>query len=198
LSSLILDGKAVRDRVFEDLQARVRTSGRKPGLAVILVGDDPASRVYVSSKGKACEKIGFHHVTHALAADTDQQTVLKLIDDLNRDSAIHGILVQIPLPGHLSETAVQQAISPLKDVDGLHPMSLGGIVANSPGLLPCTPKGVLRICEHYEIPLAGREIAIVGRSVIVGRPLAMMLSRIQPAPTPRSPCVIPAPGIWPT
>ena len=172
MESLILDGKIVRDSVFADLSERTRETGRRPGLAVILVGDDPASRVYVSSKGKACEKVGFQHETHELPGDVPESDVLDLIDRLNGDPRIHGILVQIPLPAHLSETRVQRAILL---GGGLVPGAVV-LMAGEPGLLPCTPRGIIRICDHYGISLPGREVVVVGRSVIVGRTLAMLMS----------------------
>ncbi|MDO9172240.1 MAG: bifunctional 5,10-methylenetetrahydrofolate dehydrogenase/5,10-methenyltetrahydrofolate cyclohydrolase, partial [bacterium] len=177
MPSLRLAGAAVRDAVFEDLRARTAASGLKPGLAVILVGDDPASQAYVRSKGKACESLGFHHVTHRLPADTAEPDLLALVERLNRDPAIHGVLVQIPLPPLLSAERVQGAVDPAKDVDGLHPENLGRLLAGVAGIVPCTPLGVSVLLEHYGIDVAGRHVAVVGRSVIVGRPLAMLLSR---------------------
>ncbi len=176
MDSLKLAGAAVRDAVFADLTGAVADAGRRPGLGVILVGDDPASRVYVASKGKACEKLGFHHVTHHLPADTAEDEVLRLVDALNTDPDIHGILVQIPLPRHISEARVQQAVDPRKDVDGFHPDNLGRLLAGEPRFVPCTPLGIVEMLRYYDIGLSGREVAIVGRSVIVGRPLAMLLS----------------------
>ena len=177
MPSLRLAGAAVRDAVFEDLRARTAASGLKPGLAVILVGDDPASQAYVRSKGKACESLGFHHVTHRLPADTAEPELLALIGRLNRDPEIHGVLVQIPLPPHLSAERVQGAVDPAKDVDGLHPENLGRLLAGADGIVPCTPLGVSVLLAHHGIDVAGRHVAVVGRSVIVGRPLAMLLSR---------------------
>jgi methylenetetrahydrofolate dehydrogenase (NADP+)/methenyltetrahydrofolate cyclohydrolase len=174
--SRILSGAEVRDALFIDLQRRVRSGGRRPGLAVILVGDDPASAVYVRAKGQACEKVGFHHATHVLPAETSEQAVLALVATLNADPTIHGILVQIPLPPHIDAEKVQLAVDPRKDVDGFHPENLGRLLAGSPRFVPCTPLGISVMLEHYGIGLAGREVAVVGRSVIVGRPLAMLLT----------------------
>lgn len=176
MSSKVLSGLAVRDQVLAELADRVRETGRRPGLAVILVGDDPASAVYVRSKGKACEQVGFHHATHVLPAATSEAEVLALVARLNEDPAIHGILVQIPLPAHIDEGRVQRAVDPRKDVDGFHPVNLGLLLAGEPACVPCTPLGVQVLLEHYGIPVAGRNVAVVGRSVIVGRPLAMLLS----------------------
>ncbi len=171
-----LSGLVVRDAVFADLAQRVESTGRRPGLAVILVGDDPASHIYVKSKGRACEKLGFHHVTHNLPADTPEDEVLRLVAELNAAPEIHGILVQIPLPRHMDEARVQAAVSPDKDVDGFHPVSLGRLLAGRPGFVPCTPLGIVEMLRHHGLDLKGREVAVVGRSVIVGRPLSMLLS----------------------
>jgi methylenetetrahydrofolate dehydrogenase (NADP+)/methenyltetrahydrofolate cyclohydrolase len=176
MSSQILNGLEVRDRTFEELTRRVEETGRRPGLHVVLVGDDPASAVYVRSKGKACEKVGFRHETHILPADTSEAAVLELVAKLNADDEVHGILVQIPLPDHISEEKVQQAVRSEKDVDGFHPENLGRLLAGNPRFVACTPLGVQVMLEHYGIPTAGKRMAIVGRSVIVGRPLAMLMS----------------------
>ncbi len=176
MESRKLSGAVVRDAIFEELARDVEARGCNPGLAVVLVGDDPASRVYVASKGRACEKLGFHHVTHHLPAETGASEILQLIATLNDAAHIHGILVQIPLPGHIDATRVQAAVSPQKDVDGFHPANLGRLLAGHPGFVPCTPLGIVEMLRHHGVELPGREVAIVGRSVIVGRPLAMLLS----------------------
>ena len=176
LETKLLKGTTVRDAVFESLKEKVATAPRRPGLAVLLVGDDPASAIYVRHKGKGCETVGYHHVTHELAADTPQDEVIELIGQLNADPAIDGILVQLPLPAGLDEAAVLLAVDPRKDVDGFHPENLGRLVAGHPRFVPCTPKGILRILAHYDLPTAGKNVAVVGRSVIVGRPMALLLS----------------------
>ncbi len=176
MESQILSGAPVRDAVFADLQERLGRAGRTPGLAVILVGEDPASTVYVRSKGKACEKLGFHHLTLRLPADIGQDELMARVDELNEDPLIDGILVQLPLPGHLDAEAVQLRVDPGKDVDGFHPVNLGRLLAGNPGFIPCTPKGVIRLLQHYGLPTAGKSVAMVGRSVIVGRPLAQLLA----------------------
>jgi methylenetetrahydrofolate dehydrogenase (NADP+)/methenyltetrahydrofolate cyclohydrolase len=176
IETLLLRGKPVRDAVFAELKTKVAAAPRRPGLAVLLVGDDPASAVYVSHKEKGCDEVGFHHVTHRLPADTPQDTVMGLIADLNADPAIDGILVQLPLPAHLDQDAVLLAVDPRKDVDGFHPENLGRLVAGSPRFVPCTPKGILRMLEHYDVPVRGRSVAVIGRSVIVGRPLSLLMS----------------------
>lgn len=176
METLLLKGRPVRDRVFAELKEKVAGAPRKPGLAVVLVGEDPASAVYVSHKEKGCEEVGFHHETHKLSASTDESTLLALIDKLNKDSAIDGILIQLPLPKGLNQDRILLAVNPAKDVDGFHPENLGRLVSGSPRFVPCTPKGILRLLTHYEVPVSGKNVAIVGRSVIVGRPLTLLLS----------------------
>ena len=176
LETKLLKGIPVRDAVFAELQEKVAKAPRRPGLAVLLVGDDPASAVYVRHKGKGCETVGYHHVTHELPADTPQDTVIELIGQLNADPAIDGILVQLPLPAGMDEAAVLMAVDPSKDVDGFHPENLGRLVAGHPRFVPCTPKGILRMLAYYDLPTAGKNVAVVGRSVIVGRPMALLLS----------------------
>ncbi len=176
METKLLKGAPVRDAVFAALKEKVAAAPRRPGLAVVLVGDDPASAVYVSHKGKGCDEVGFHHVTHRLPADTAQGDVLALVEQLNADPAIDGILVQLPLPRGIDQEAVLLAVDPRKDVDGFHPDNLGRLVAGHPRFVPCTPKGILRLLEHYDLPTAGRRVAVVGRSVIVGRPVSLLLS----------------------
>jgi methylenetetrahydrofolate dehydrogenase (NADP+)/methenyltetrahydrofolate cyclohydrolase len=176
VETLMLKGGPVRDRVFAELKAKVARAPRQPGLAVVLVGDDPASAVYVRHKEKGCTEVGFHHETHRLPALAEQKEVMELVARLNADSSIDGILVQLPLPAHLDQEQVLLAVDPAKDVDGFHPENLGRLTAGHPRFVPCTPKGILRLLSHYDIPLAGKHVAIVGRSVIVGRPLAMLMS----------------------
>jgi methylenetetrahydrofolate dehydrogenase (NADP+)/methenyltetrahydrofolate cyclohydrolase len=172
----ILDGRPVRDAVLAALKVQVAEAGRAPGLAVVLVGDDPASRVYVGQKEKGCAEVGFRHETHRLAADTPESTLLDLVATLNRDPSIDGILIQMPLPPHIDGDRVLLAVDPAKDVDGFHPENLGRLVSGKPRSVACTPRGVLRLLEHYQIPVAGRRVAVVGRSVIVGRPMALLLN----------------------
>ncbi len=176
METMRLKGIPVRDAVFAELKSRMATAPRRPGLAVVLVGDDAASAVYVSHKEKGCDEVGFHHVTHRLPAETPESDVLALIKELNNDQAIDGILVQLPLPKGLDQDKVLLSVLPEKDVDGFHPVNLGRLVAGNPGFVPCTPKGVLRMLSHYGISMAGKSVAVVGRSVIVGRPLSLLLS----------------------
>ncbi len=176
VTALVLDGKAVAAAVRDEVAARVERLGFAPGLATVLVGDDPASHVYVRNKRRTAEKVGIRSIHHELPADTPQPELEALIDSLNADPDVHGILVQLPLPDGLDAQAVTERINPAKDADGLHPRNLGLLVADRPGLRPCTPSGVMRILAHYDISPRGTRAVIVGRSVLVGRPLALMLS----------------------
>lgn len=150
---------------------------RKPCLAVILAGDDPASVTYVRNKKKACEETGIDHRDFTLASDINRKEFLTLIDNLNCDENVDGILVQMPLPGHIDENAVIDAILPSKDVDGFHPNNVGKLLLGQSSLIACTPKGILRLLDHYGIQTAGREICVIGRSNIVGKPMAALLMR---------------------
>jgi methylenetetrahydrofolate dehydrogenase (NADP+)/methenyltetrahydrofolate cyclohydrolase len=180
-SAIIIDGKARAERLREQVRegaARLMSShGVRPGLAVVLVGDDPASAVYVRSKGEQSREAGFHSVTHRLGADTTQGEVEALVRALNDDPAIHGILVQLPLPRGLDEQAVLDAIDPDKDVDGLTPINAGRLANGRPGLVPCTPRGCLILLEEALGDLAGLRAVVLGRSVLVGRPVAQLLLR---------------------
>ncbi|MDB5033068.1 MAG: Bifunctional protein FolD [Chlorobi bacterium] len=176
---IIIDGKtvseAIIDRVHAESQALIAERGITPGLAVVLVGDDPASATYVRSKGKMCERLGFHSVTHRLPADTPEDDLLALVGVLNVDPTIHGILVQAPLPGHINYDRIVKAIDYRKDVDGLHPVSVGRMVIGMPALESCTPAGVIEMLKYYRIPTDGVRTVIVGRSNLVGKPLANMM-----------------------
>ncbi len=172
----LLDGRIVRDSILEDLATRVATAPRPPGLAVVLVGDDPASRVYVRNKARACDRVGYRHWTHRLPADTPEPALLELIGQLNADPDVDGILVQMPLPEPLDGDRVLAAVDPVKDVDGFHPENLGLLVGGRPRTVACTPRGVLRLLEHHGITTAGKHVVVVGRSVIVGRPIALLLN----------------------
>ena len=176
--ALIIDGKKVSAEVKE--QVRLETlelakKGIKPGLAVIIVGDDPASRVYVNNKKKACEAVGFLSREYALPATTTQDELLSLVDELNNDKEINGILCQLPLPKGLDEKAVIEAISPLKDVDAFHAINVGKIMIGDYDFLPCTPAGVMEMLHSYKIPVEGKKCVVIGRSNIVGKPMAMLL-----------------------
>lgn len=171
----IIDGKALAAQVKARCAAGAQGLARRPGLAVILVGDDPASRVYVSGKERDCAECGFLSFEHKLPANTTERELLTLIDRLNGDSAVDGILVQLPLPAHLNEEKVLNAISPDKDVDCFHPVNVGKMVTGQPVFLPCTPAGVMEMLRAYEIPVAGRHCVVLGRSNIVGKPMATLL-----------------------
>lgn len=162
--------KKMRSRV-ESLGLR----GLRPGLAVVLVGDDAASQIYVRNKAKACEDIGMHSEVFRYPADTSEADVLQKIDELNEDRHIHGILVQLPLPGHVDNKKVLEAISPHKDVDGFHKQNVGALVTGESDFPPCTPNGVMALLDHYQVPIEGSNAVVIGRSNIVGKPMALML-----------------------
>ena len=179
MSARIIDGKAIAAEVRADVkrgvEARLRQGLREPGLAVVLVGSDPASEVYVRNKRKACEEVGFKSVYYGKPADTGQQELLALIDELNADESIDGILVQLPLPGHIDPEAVIERIRPDKDVDGFHPYNVGRLAIRMPILRPCTPRGVVTLLEHVDRPIRGLDAVVVGASNIVGRPMGLEL-----------------------
>ena len=170
-----IDGKALAAQVKARAAEAAKALPRRPGLAVILVGNDPASRVYVNGKERDCAECGFESFEHALPADTDQETLLSLIEALNRDPRVDGILCQLPLPAQLNETALLNAIAQDKDVDCFHPYNVGRLSAGDPVFLPCTPAGVMEMLRAYDIPVRGRQCAVLGRSNIVGKPMAMLL-----------------------
>jgi len=173
----LIDGKAIaaelRGQISTDVE-ELMAIGVTPGLAVVLVGEDPASRVYVSMKEKACAATGIYSVEHKLSAEVGEAELLELIAELNGDEKIDGILVQLPLPGHIDEAKVLEAISPSKDVDGFHPCNVGRLVTGNPVFQPCTPSGVMKMLEYIGVELKGKDVVIVGRSNIVGKPLALM------------------------
>ncbi|HET7752565.1 MAG TPA: bifunctional methylenetetrahydrofolate dehydrogenase/methenyltetrahydrofolate cyclohydrolase FolD [Anaeromyxobacteraceae bacterium] len=175
---MIIDGKAVaarvRAEVAEDVKA-LRAQGKVPGLTVVRVGEDPASAVYVRGKRKACEEVGIHSVEHHLPATTSQEDLLALIRKLNTDATVHGILVQLPLPKQIDESAILDAISPRKDADGFHPVNVGALWLGKPAPRPCTPAGVMRLLDEAHVDLRGKRAIVVGRSHIVGKPMAALL-----------------------
>ncbi len=179
MTARILDGKSLAETIRHEIATEVaafrQQSGVAPCLAAILVGDDPASQVYVRNKEKACEKAGMSSRLFRLPEQTTQADLLQLLEQLNRDPAIHGILVQLPLPNHLDARAVLDAVDPAKDVDCFAPENVGLLCQGRPRFLPCTPHGVLQLLGRSDIEVAGREVVVVGRSDIVGKPLAMML-----------------------
>jgi methylenetetrahydrofolate dehydrogenase (NADP+)/methenyltetrahydrofolate cyclohydrolase len=177
----LLDGKAtaaaIRAETAAAVRALVSAGGRPPGLAAVLVGENPASEVYVGSKVRGCAEVGMESRTIRLPAETSEEELLALVDDLNRDDAIDGILVQLPLPPQIAEKKVVERISPDKDVDGFHPVSVGRLWLDEPGFAPATPSGILELLKRSGIPLAGRRAVVVGRSSIVGKPMAGLLLR---------------------
>ncbi len=173
----IIDGKAIAAKIRGELAATVKElagRGITPGLAVVLVGEDPASKVYVSMKEKACQDIGIFSDEYKLHAGTSEADLLSLIERLNNDPKIHGILVQLPLPAHINTEKVLEAISPNKDVDGFHPYNVGRLVVGKPTFQPCTPYGVMVMLQETGVDLKGKEVVVVGRSNIVGKPVALM------------------------
>lgn len=174
----VIDGKQVADQVREEVArevAALKERGLTPGLAVVLVGDDPASQVYTANKERTARELGMHSVLHRLPATTSQDELAELVTKLNRDPAIHGILVQSPLPEGLDMDAVVRLIDPLKDVDGFHPENVGRLWLGQEGLVPCTPAGVMRLLDAYDVDPRGNHAVIVGRSNIVGKPMAALL-----------------------
>ncbi len=176
--AIILDGKAIAARVRAEVKADVEAlaaRGIVPGLHVVLVGEDPASAQYVRNKEKACAEVGIRGVTHRLPADTPEADVLALLARLNADPEIDGVLVQLPLPKHIDPDKVMDATDPARDVDGFHPVNLGRLIAGQPGVLPCTPAGVMRLIDEAGVPVEGRRAVVLGRSLIVGKPAALLL-----------------------
>ncbi|MGN0678203.1 MAG: bifunctional methylenetetrahydrofolate dehydrogenase/methenyltetrahydrofolate cyclohydrolase FolD [Oscillospiraceae bacterium] len=171
----IIDGKAISAKVKEEVKAEVERDGLNVGLAVVIVGDDPASRVYVNNKKKACEFCGIKSYEYALPAETTEEQLLELVDTLNADKNVNGILVQLPLPKHLDEKKVIERISPLKDVDAFHEQNVGKIMIGNYAFLPCTPAGCMELIHSTGTSVAGKECVVVGRSNIVGKPMAMLL-----------------------
>ena len=176
MSATILDGKLVASEVKEEVKGAVSQLDYQPGLATVLVGDDPASHSYVRGKRRDAEEVGIRSIHHELESSVTQAELEGLIDSLNADSGVDGILVQLPLPSALDSEGIVERIDPAKDVDGLHPFNLGKLMLGRPGLRPCTPSGILRILDRYGIDPVGSRAVIVGRSFLVGRPLSMMLS----------------------
>ncbi len=175
MSAKIINGKEIAQDIKEGLKKRVQALPMTPGLAVVLVGDDPASQVYVRNKEKACQEVGFYSEVHRLAEDTSEQELLDLIEQLNNNPKIHGILVQLPLPKHIDERKVINQILPTKDVDGFHPINAGALLIGEKGLKPCTPKGCIRLIKEMGLDITGKKAVVVGRSNIVGKPVALML-----------------------
>ena len=176
---LVLSGKDLSEKIKAETALKCslleKKFSRKPCLAVVLVGDNPASQTYVRSKKKACEELGIAHLDVEFKSDITQNQLLDCVHELNENPMVDGILVQMPLPSHIDELAVTQTISPDKDVDGFHPQNIGKLLLGQKGLVACTPKGILRILDHYNIETSGKDVCIVGRSNIVGKPMAALL-----------------------
>jgi len=179
MSAEIIDGKAIsaieRQRVTDETAAFTQETGVIPHLAAVLVGDDPASQVYVRNKERACERCGLKSTLHRLPSETSQSELESLVAQLNNASDVHGILVQLPLPSHLDETPVLDAILPAKDVDGFHPENVGLMLQGRPRFLPCTPHGVMKMLEHHGVETSGKHAVVIGRSDIVGKPMGALL-----------------------
>ncbi len=179
MAARIIDGKListeVKERIAAEVAEYVEAEGRTPTLATVIVGDDPASHIYVANKHKACEQVGINSAHHGLDADTPEDELVELVASLGIDDSIDGILVQLPVPGHINPDVVVGAINPAKDVDGLTPVSAGLLSAGNPGLVPCTPAGVIEMLDHEGVELSGAEAVVVGRSNLVGKPVAALL-----------------------
>jgi methylenetetrahydrofolate dehydrogenase (NADP+) / methenyltetrahydrofolate cyclohydrolase len=179
MTAQLLDGKALSAKIYssmaEDIQQLTAKNGRAPGLAVLMVGDNPASAAYVGNKEKACAKVGMVSFGKHFPTETTQETLVQMIHELNQDDRVDGILVQLPLPEHLDGVGLLLAIDPSKDADGLHPDNLGRLVRGDEGLRSCTPAGVMKMFEEYKIPLEGKKAVVIGRSILVGKPQALML-----------------------
>jgi len=179
MSAQIIDGKSIAAELKQDLKLatdiRIASGKRRPGLAVVLIGSDPASQVYVGSKRRSCEQIGFKSTSHDLPTDTSEETLLALIAKLNDDPEIDGILVQLPLPDHINTENIIEHIAPHKDVDGFHPYNIGRLAQRNPQLRPCTPKGIMTLLNKTGVDIRGLEAVVIGASNIVGRPMALEL-----------------------
>jgi methylenetetrahydrofolate dehydrogenase (NADP+) / methenyltetrahydrofolate cyclohydrolase len=172
---LIIDGKKEAARIREEIKGKVEAMEKKPGLAVVIVGNDPASQIYVSGKEKACREAGLYSERHNLPENAREEDLMALIGKLNSDDRIHGILVQLPLPMHLSEEKVINSISPMKDVDGFHIINAGSLMIGKNAIIPCTPKGIIHLIESTGESIEGKDAVVIGRSNIVGKPVAMLL-----------------------
>lgn len=177
--SNLIDGKKVSEHTRAEIASGVEKlksdSGIIPGLAAVLVGDNAASEIYVRNKRKACEKVGIYSEEHRLPQETTEEQLMQLVEKLNNDSKIHGILVQLPLPDHINETNILRKVSPLKDVDGFHPDNVGRLVEGNPRFISCTPYGIIKMLDYYNIEIKGSEAVVIGRSNIVGKPVGMLL-----------------------
>jgi len=177
MTAKIIDGKKIAEDIRAELKKKTSKLKEKPGLAVVLVGDNPASQVYVNMKEKKCDEVGFYSKKIILPENIDEEKLLGIIDELNQDSKIHGMLVQLPLPKHISESLIIDAILPYKDADGFHPINMGNMLIGKNIILPATPKGVIKLIESTGIDLEGKHAVVVGRSNIVGKPISILLQQ---------------------
>ncbi len=177
MTAKLIDGKKVAENIKKELKKRIAKLGFKPGLAVVLVGDDPASEIYVKYKGKASKDLGFHYELHKLDKDTDEMTLLNLVDKLNQDEKIHGMIVQLPLPKQINENLIIDAIRPDKDADGFNPINMGNMLIGNNNVLPATPKGIIKLIESTGVKIEGKHAVVVGRSNIVGKPTSVLLQQ---------------------
>lgn len=180
MTATIINGKQIAEDIREGIRQemeQLKTTGFQPGLAVVLVGEDPASQVYVRHKEKACHDLGYYSEVHRLPSTTSQEELLAMVDQLNKQENINGILVQLPLPKQIEEKAIINAISPEKDVDGFHPISVGNLVIGDDSLLPCTPAGVIELIKRAGVEISGKHAVVIGRSNIVGKPVSLLLQR---------------------
>jgi methylenetetrahydrofolate dehydrogenase (NADP+)/methenyltetrahydrofolate cyclohydrolase len=177
--AIVLDGDLLAIELRREMKSRVaalRSAGLIPKIATVLMGDDPASHRYIARKHADCVELGIESIDLRMPGDVDMSGLLAQVSDLNRDKSVHGFLVQLPLPSHLDGEVILAAVDPSKDIDGLHPVNLGALCAGFPKMLACTPSGILTLLRHYQVPLAGKNITIIGRGMLTGRPLAMLLS----------------------
>ena len=180
MTAVLLDGQALADQIKDSLRARITAQRLEPGLGTILVGDDPASHSYVGAKIRDCAEVGIDSVHEHLPADVTRAELNAVIEQFNADSMVHAYIVQLPLPRHLDEEAALLAIDPDKDADGLHPVNLGRLVMGADGPLPCTPRGIQVLLEHYGVQIEGRHVVVVGRGLTIGRPMALLLALKRP------------------
>ncbi len=175
ITKKIIDGRALSKQIIEEVKQNAIEAGVKPGLAMILSGNNPASEVYVRNKGKVCGEIGFYSVTEKFPETTPEETLLEKISEFNNDEKIHGVLVQLPLPGHINESRIIEAVNYKKDVDGFHPVNAGRLLIGEKSFVPCTPAGIMEMIKRYNIETDGKNVVVIGRSNIVGKPIAALL-----------------------
>ena len=172
-----INGKEIAKKIKDKIKQEAESLEKKPGLAVIIIGENPASKIYIKHKERACEYVGFYSEKIELPEETTENGLLDIVEKLNKDDKIHGILVQLPLPEHIDEDKIISAINPEKDVDGFHPISMGNLLIGKKGFIPCTPKGIIKLIESAGVDIQGKDAVVIGRSNIVGKPIAMLLMR---------------------